>query len=205
MPRVSLIVLSHRPELLRESFGSCVAQTYKDREIVVKFFDGPIWKEKMNEAVRGTSGEQFAFLSDDDSLHPTWLAKCVEAMDREHTDIAYTDNVTFGAYQMRLALPDFSRATVALHCVPHFTALTSRALFEAVGGYDCTQAHVDWDFWAACAEHGATAAHVREHLFGYRLGTNNESRALDEAASLAMLRRKHPWLLATASERAQVA
>ncbi len=203
MPRVSLIVLSHREELVMEAFRACVKQTDKDREVLVKFYDGPWYAEKMNEAVRGTSGERFAFLCDDDSLHPSWLAKCNAAMDRDGTDIGYTDNVSFGAYRMQLALPDFSRETVALHCVPHFTALTSRALFDKVGGYDGNQSHVDWDFWASCAEVGATASHVREHLFGYRIGAN-ESRNMDNDAAMAMLRRKHPWV-AVEGERAKVA
>lgn len=197
MPRVSIVILSHRPELMPEAFRSAVNQTYKDREIVVKFFDGEWWPEKLNEAIRGTSGEQFAVLCDDDSLAPTWLARCVEAMDFERTPIAYTDNQVFGLMDMRYALPDFSRDILALHCVPHFTALTSRQLWEDVGGYDGTQQHVDWDFWATCAEHGATAAHVREHLFGYRVTHTNSSRAFNDADAMALLRRKHPWIAAT--------
>lgn len=198
MPRVSIVILSHRPDLMPEAFASAVAQTFRDREIVVKFAEA-WWPEKINEAIRGTSGDQFALLCDDDQIAPTWLARCVEAMDREGTDIAYTDNVSFGTYQMRLPLPDFSRATLRMACVPHFTALTSRPLWEKVGGYDGTQGHADWDFWASCCEAGATAAHVRECLFGYRISGTNSSRTMDDAKAMADLTRKHPWIAATAA------
>ena len=195
MPRVSIIILAHRPAFVPEAFKSADAQTYRDREIVVKYSDAPWWPEKMNEAVRGTSGELYAFLCDDDALHPTWLARCVAALDADRTDIAYTDNTGFGRLTVRLALPDFSQETLKTACVPHFTALTRRALYDRVpGGYDGTQGHVDWDFWASCAELGATAAHVRECLFGYRIEGQNASTALNERQAFQALRRKHPWI-----------
>lgn len=209
MPRVSVIILSNRIEYLPEAFDSVVAQTYTDREIVVKFFDGAWWPSKMDEAVAGTSGELFAFLCDDDKMAPTWLAKCVEASDATGADIAYTDNEVFGRLPLKLALPDFSLDTVRLHCVPHFTALTRRTLYEAVKkdrghGYDGTQAHVDWDFWKACADVGARAAHVHEYLMQYRVEGQNQSVAISDDG-LAQLKAKHPDLLVEPTRRERVA
>lgn len=203
MPRTSIVILSHRPDLMPEAFQSVVNQTDRDREIIVKYCED-YWPEKLNEAIRASSGERFAVLCDDDSLAPTWLAQCSAAMDESRSPIAYTDNQAFGALSMRIALPDFSRDTVALHCVPHFTALTSRQLFEDVGGYDGTMSHVDWDFWASCAERGATAAHVRQFLFGYRVTADNSSRQINEQDAMAQLHAKHPWIVAT-RDRVRVA
>lgn len=200
-PRVSIIILSHRASLLPQAFDSVVAQTYRDREIVVKFFDGEWFPEKMNDAVRGTSGERFAFLCDDDRIAPTWIEKCSDAMDRDGTDIAYTNNEVFGLLPLKLALPDFSLDVVRLHCVPHFTALTSRNLFEKVGGYDGHMDHVDWDFWKRCADVGARASHVPDYLFQYRVGSTNESRNL----TLDRLKAKHPDIGAMPDQRVQMA
>lgn len=199
-----MVILSHRADLLPSAFASVRAQTYKDVEIVVKFFDGAWWPEKLNEAIRGTCGELFAVLCDDDALAPTWLAECVAALDRDGTDIAYTDNQAFGKLAVRLALPDFTPDTIRLHCVPHFTALTRRALWERVGGYDGAMQHTDWDFWKRCSDAGATASHVRAFLFGYRVSGRNESASIGDAG-LAQLRAKHPDLLVEPSARVRVA
>lgn len=195
MPRVSVIILAHRATFVPDAFKSVDAQTYRDREILVKYCDGAWWPEKMNEAVRGTSGELYAFLCDDDALHPTWLEKCVAALDRDRTDIAYTDNMGFGRATVRLALPDFTPDVLKTACVPHFTALVRRSLYDRVpGGYDGTQGNVDWDFWASCSELKATASHVRECLFGYRIEGQNESPKMNDRDAFLALHRKHPWI-----------
>lgn len=196
MPRVSIVILSHRANLLPEAFASAHAQTYRDREIIVKYAEGDAWwPEKINEGICGSSGELFCLLCDDDQLAPTWLAETVAALDREHTDIAYTDNFVFGMLPVRFALPDFSLEAVRRDCVPHFTALTKRALWERLGGYDGTQPYTDWDFWLAAAKAAATAAHVRDYLMRYRVWQKNESRGLCNRDALNALRRKHADLV----------
>jgi glycosyltransferase involved in cell wall biosynthesis len=204
MPKVSVIILSHRPDLLPEAFASALQQTYRDREIVVKFCEA-YWDDKLNEAVRATSSPYFVVLCDDDKLAPTYLARTVEEIERTGADIAYTDNQVFGIMPMKQGLPDFSLATLNTDCVPHFTALCRRDMFDAVGGYDGAVTYMDWDFWYRCAQHGADAVHLKgEYLFHYRVWGTNGSRELSHATCLAQLQEKHPNIIAC-NDRVKVA
>lgn len=204
MPTVAVIILSHRIELLPEAFASAQQQTFRDREIVVKYCEA-YWADKLNEAVRGTSAPYFVVLCDDDKLAPTYLARTVEEIERTGADLAYTDNQVFGLMPMKQGLPPFSLETLNTDCVPHMTALCRRELFDRVGGFDGRVQYMDWDYWYRCAEAGATAAHLKgEYLFHYRVNAHNGSRSMSHAACLAELKAKHPHIVAHA-ERVRVA
>lgn len=200
MPRVSIIVLSHRTDaeglsMLSEAIASVAGQTHRDCELIVK--SHPTWyREKINEAIRASSGEWFGVLCYDDLLAPTWAASCLAAAMDARADFAYSDLRIVSPFvpPITLALPDYSRTVVTRACVPYVTALTSRELFERTGGYDGRQIHFDWDFWATCAEHDARAAHVRDPLCWTRVHTANGSRGVGDE-HLAMLKAKHPWLM----------
>lgn len=199
MPRTAIVILSHRAELLSRAFGSAHAQTYPDKEIIVKYSDTPWWPEKINEAVRGSDSEYFAILCDDDTLRPDFLTRTVEAADEAHADIAYTDHkVKHDLIELNWQLPAFSLDVLKTSCVPHFTALTRRDLFERVGGYDGTQKHADWDFWLRCAKAGATAVHVPAFCWTWTAGAQNSSSAAEFVGDKAVeqLRRKHPEVIA---------
>lgn len=204
MPKVSIVILSHRVGMLPEAFASAQQQTFKDREIVVKFSE-EYWGDKLNDAIRGCSGEYFVVLCDDDKLDPTYVERTVAELERQRTDIAYTDNQVFGTVKFRHALRPFSLETLQLHCVPHFTALCKKSLWFQVGGFDGEQPYIDWDFWYRCAERGATAAYLAgEHLFWYRSTNANGSRTMDNRLALAKLKAKHPGIQAS-FERVRVA
>ncbi len=204
MPHVAVIILSHRAELLPTAFASALQQTYRDREIIVKFGEA-YWADKLNEAVRGTSAPYFVVLCDDDKLAPTYLSRTVAEIEAHGADIAYTDNQVFGLMPMQHGLPDFSLDRLNTDCVPHMTALCRRTLFDAVGGFDGTMRYMDWDYWYRCAEAGATAVHLTgEYLFHYNVSATNGSRGMSHADCLAELKTKHPNIIACA-ERVRVA
>ncbi len=194
VPSVSVVILSHRQDLLPEAFASVRAQTYPDVEIVVKFADA-WWPDKLNAAIRGTSAEYFCVLCDDDKLAPTWVERTLGAIAAEQADFAYTDNFVFGPLRLRYALPDFSLTAVQRDCVPHVTALTRRTLWEQLGGYDGAQPYFDWDFWLRAAKAGARGAHVRDYLMHYRVWHANGSRSMSHPHALDALAAKHPDLV----------
>lgn len=192
MPRVAVIILSHRADLLPQAFASALGQTYRDREIVVKYAEA-WWAEKLNEAIASSRSELFVVLCDDDKLRPSYLEETIAALDRDDTDFAYTDNLNFGPMVVKQTLPDFSLHAVQRDCVPHFTALTRRSLWERVGGYDATQPYLDWDFWLRAAKADARGTHLTgRFLFDYRIGPQNGSRGMSHRECMAALQRKHP-------------
>lgn len=201
-PRVSVVILSHRPGVLTDAMNSVVTQTFRDREMIVKFAE-EYWPTKLNDAVRAASGEFVCLLCDDDMLAPTYVARTVAEIDRTGADIAYTDNDVFGIMPMKLGMPEFSRDEVYRNCVPYVTALFRRSLWERVGGFDGDQPYIDWDFWIRCAEAGATAVHLAgEYLYRQRVDGNNATRVMDHGAALARLKTKHPQVEAvTARQR----
>ena len=207
MPRASIIILSHRAELLPDAFGSAHAQAFRDKEIIVKYAED-FWDGKINEAVRASSGEYFCILCDDDRLHPTFLERTVAEADKSQADIAFTDHDVFGPVALKWSFRGLTwgREALSLNCVPHFTALTRRDLFERVGGYDATMRHTDWDFWWRCMEAGASAVHlVDEYLWQYRVHASNMSRTMPGDGPMAQLRAKHPGIVARDGGRVKVA
>lgn len=207
MPRASVIILSHRAELLPDAFGSAHAQTYADTEIIVKY-SAQYWPEKLNEAIRASSGEYFTVLCDDDLLQPTFLERTIAEADKAHADLAYTDHEIFGPLPLKWSFANlvWNRETLKTHCLPHFTALNRRDLFEKVGGYDGAMSHTDWDYYWRCMEAGATAVHLpNEYLWKYRAHAGNGSRDFVGDSHLAQLRAKHPEITAMDHGRVKVA
>lgn len=200
-PAVSVVILSHRPHVLPEAVASVLNQTMADREMIVKFCEA-YWPDKLNDAVKATSGEYVCVLCDDDMLAPTYLERTVAEIRKAGADICYTDTQIIGAMRVPMHLPEFSREATYLSCVPYVTALFRRDLWERVGGFDGRQPYVDWDFWIRCAEAGATAVHLhKEYLYEQRIDGNNGTRFMDHDAALAQLVAKHPQVRATAQRQ----
>ena len=203
-PNVSVLILSHRPDMLSKAIASVEAQTYRDFEICVKA-SAHWWPDKMNELARSARGRWLVPLCDDDELAPTFLERTVTAAESANADLAYTDVQIIGDYlkvlgtPIHLQLPTFDAEVLRLRCVPFWTALVSRALFEKVGGYDGEQTFMDHDLWIRCCQADARYVHLRnEYLTLVRKHDGNSGLVIDEQEAWRKLRRKHSPLLAGA-------
>lgn len=76
MARATVVILSHRPRMLPRAVRSVLRQTVPCQVIVQH--DRDAWPGKFNEAARIAHGDFIIPLCDDDTLHPTYVARCME-------------------------------------------------------------------------------------------------------------------------------
>jgi hypothetical protein len=194
LPRVSVIVLSHRFEMAVAAMRSVKAQTYGNVELILKHAE-QYWPEKFQESWQGASGEYLVFLPDDDTLEESFVKRHVEAAEERSADLVYSDFYVTGRLRLKWHLPAFDAEVLRLHCVPYMTFLVRRDFWERVGGWDGSLAYSDWD--AAIRMYQAHALAV--HLAGEFLWNRSEhaqagSRLMDTPAhdtALRALRDKH--------------
>jgi hypothetical protein len=193
-PVVSVVIPSHRPQYRVLAEASVDAQTFGEREMIVRA--SPLWwDEKINDAVRTAVGEYVVVLGDDDLLLPTFLEKAV-AKAREGFDIVVTDCETFSPTGGGIArFGDFSREAFRRGNPVWFTSLFRRDLFLELRGFDMTQLWFDYDFWYRCFKHDAAFGHVREVLWRHREGHEGKgTTGVDAGEALRLLHAKHPEL-----------
>ena len=189
-PAVSIIIPSHRPQFLPEAIASVFAQTCQDFQLVVNY-RREWWGEKINDVVNASRGPFVCILPDDDLLHPTYLAKALDA-SRGGFDIIFSDIQFFGDRTDVYRLPDFGVNAQRHACVPWMTALIRRQLWDELGGFDPDQILQDSDFYLRAALAGAEAAHIREPLVLARQHAGNGAKLMDHSAAALKLQAKHP-------------
>ncbi|MFI0727743.1 glycosyltransferase family 2 protein [Streptomyces sp. NPDC021225] len=126
-----------------------------------------------NAGIAATTGRYVLPLDADDVLAPTMLEQTVAVLERRpdiaivSTDVSvFTDD---GLPAQVLALPAYDRDLLLRRLIMFYCSLYRREVWQTVGGYaEDMRAGEDWDFWIACAEHGFTAHHIHEALFGAR-------------------------------------
>lgn len=212
--RVLVIVPVHdRVEFLAEALASIEAQTRKADEVVVTgnlLYDDVAPRippklptfvtvsqagivERLNRAIETGGCDAFAVLCDDDRLAPTFIEKTADAMERTGVDIVYSDLQVFGDRSWYAPARDWDELSVNANCTPYVTALCSRRAWERAGGFHPGD-FFDWIFWWRCFYTGATALHLKEALFHWRLHSNNIAKAGDPAARARTLALFASWL-----------
>jgi len=202
-PTVSVVILSHRPEMLPKALRSVWEQTVDPQlvEVVVKF--GAVYHgRKLNEALKAASGEYIVILCDDDELAPTFLRDCLAVMrvvnrDRVLVDFVYTDIFLFGGPDgdRPMALPDFSLAATGQQAVPWMTALFHRSVFERLEAqdgyaYDPDQQYLDWDLDKRMARAGMRGERIPEPLFRAREHAANGHKQMEHGWAFHLMRQK---------------
>lgn len=202
--RVSIVILSHRPQLVGQAQVSARLQTVPVQ--IVTNEDADYWPEKLNDAVAASRGEFFVVLCDDDKLKPTYVERTLAEADRTGADMVYTDVEIIGTRisapppiglgrPVYWQLPEFDAEVLRNACTPWVTALVRKSLWFELGGFDGAQPHFDWDFWIRCAHRapkGIVARHLkREFLYQYRDHAGNGSRVMDDGEAMRLLRAKH--------------
>ena len=220
-PRVSVVVTSYNyGRFLGEAIESVLAQTEKDVEIIV-VDDGstddsvavarryPVRvlvqsnggvSSARNRGASVARGAYLMFLDADDQLDPTYLARCVAALDRQDRRVAYayTGMELFGTESGTFEAPAFDAQRLCAGNYVHASALMRRDVFDEVGGFDVSLrlGYEDYELWLRMLEQGYVGVCVPAPLLRYRRhGTSRNTLSTDQLALLRRrLMRAHPRL-----------
>lgn len=126
-----------------------------------------------NACLSMASGAYIALLDHDDLLHPAALYEVMRAICEQNADFVYTDENTFrhkpkDAYCPHFK-PDYAPDTLrANNYICHFTVF-SRALSEAVGGFDSAcDGSQDYDMVLRLTERARQIVHIPKILYFWR-------------------------------------
>jgi len=223
-PLVSIPILCHNyGRFLAEAIQSALAQTYSKVEVTV-WDDGStdstaevaaryvpdvrvVAQENAgiahacNRAVEAARGEWFAFLSADDRFEPTYVEELLAAIERSRgASFAYSDARLFGAASGVQRARLFDPFALVRGNFVNGCALTRRADFLALGGYDPAldeHGYEDWDFWLRMLASGRRGTHVAKPLLHWRRhenGSRNPTRD-EDARVAALVRGRHAELV----------
>jgi glycosyltransferase involved in cell wall biosynthesis len=125
-----------------------------------------------NQAVRATTAPWLVKLDADDRFEPTYVERILEAADRNPAvNCVFSPARLFGdCAPWTYTYPPWDPARVAEQLLIPGTAAFTRALWDALGGFDEHIAYAeDWDFWVR-ATHGPGVVPVQldEPLWHYR-------------------------------------
>jgi GT2 family glycosyltransferase len=219
-PLVSIPVLCHDyGRFLPEALESALAQTYArvevvlwddgstddTREVAARYPEVELVSQEnaglvrtCNRAVSAARGEWFCFLSADDRFAPTYVEELLETvLASEGASFAYCDAELFGAQSGVQRSLAFDPVTLARVNFVNGCALTRRADYIAVGGYDEELEAVgfeDWDFWLRMVASGRRGAYLPKPLLHWRrhtAGSRNPTADPDVARAAAIVRERN--------------
>ncbi|MCR4340151.1 MAG: hypothetical protein NUW01_09745 [Gemmatimonadaceae bacterium] len=183
MPKVSVVLLSHRHEFLPGAIASIAAQTHGDIQLIVNHDSGPIWPTKFNDIADAAVGEWLVPYCDDDLLDPTYIQTCLRYA--KGADVVYTDRRVFqdGAnpregFWFHTHGPAFvDKKFYPITLLPQnfafgaslpMTIMVRREWWKKLGGYDTQAPHTDTEFFFRSAMAGAKFHYIPLPLFWYR-------------------------------------
>lgn len=210
LPRVSVVVLSHRFDMAIDAMRSVKAQSYPQDLIELRLHHSVDYHpQKFNDAARGLRGKYLIFLPDDDTLGPEFITRTVTEAERAQADCVITDHYVVGRLTLKWNLPLFDIEVLRLSAVPWLTFLIRQETWwqlpggtdGAVGGWDGNLYHADWDVGIRLARAGAKVVQLHGEYLWNRLEHPQAASALatqdHDAESLRLLRAKHAWMQGT--------
>lgn len=188
----SVIVTSHDPkriEWLKECLESVYQQTVKpDRVILINNHEEfPDMASKLNYGISKCETDTYIPLADDDILHPNFVKRVLQTMQRDECDIVYTDMELFGIDPRLFISPDWTYENISKGDVIPITSLIRTDVWKK-HPYEPIQ-YLDWNFWWSAYENFSTTSHVREFLFRYRTHPDQLSRNLTGDPAKEVLQR----------------
>lgn len=204
LPRVTVVVLSHRFDLAIDAMKSVKAQSYPESQIDLRLEHAlDYYPDKFNNAWAGTRGKYLVFLPDDDTLCPEFITRHVEEAERADADLVFSDFYVTGRLTMKWHLPTFDSEILRMYAVPWMTFLVKREFWASLpqgtrgecGGWDGDQVFGDWDAGIRMYRHGAKTVQLRNEYLWNRSEHKRSASFLAQTpemdAALVMLRKKH--------------
>jgi glycosyltransferase involved in cell wall biosynthesis len=213
-PLISCIVPAYNGErYLREALDSIVAQTYRPFEIIVAddgsrdgtaslvasyghgirylFQPNAGTAAACNLGLSAAQGEFIAFLAHDDLWHPEKLERqirCLRARPQLAGCVAHVTNFWSPELRREEIPPHDQRVFAPVPGYVPQTLLATKALFDAVGGFNTTLKHADaTDWFLRVREHGALIELLPDVLVRRRLHQTNLSRRMASASRAEFL------------------
>lgn len=124
-----------------------------------------------NEAIRRSAGKYILPLDADDRIHPDFISRAVDALERnEKAGMVSCGVEYFGNRTGRCRLPPYRFPGILLRNSFVSSCVFRRADWAAVGGYKTNMRHggEDWDFWISLIELGREVVQLDDVLFYYR-------------------------------------
>lgn len=127
-----------------------------------------------NHGIRLTSAPYLVTLDADDRLHPEYLARTAERLDRD-PGIGFVSTAIrgFGDASYTWTPPPCTTLNALIRGTPHPASLFRRDVWRAVGGFDESPALLkgceDLDFWLSALERGFRGEVIDEPLLEYRV------------------------------------
>lgn len=219
MDKCSIVIPAYNyAQYLDDCIQSCLAQTYKNIEIIVvddcstdNTFDVvkkyPVTYIRhqenfglptaRNTGIANARGERILCLDADDMIDPTFVEKCISlpgivVVGVENFGDPGTEAKVLPYHDLSLeAFKEQNRITC--------TSMFPKNLWQSVGGFDekMKEGREDWDFWLSALEAGWRFTRVEEYLFKYRIHRAEGIRMSEAADSKAdkihaYIRQKHP-------------
>jgi hypothetical protein len=200
IPAVSVLIpCLGQSQFLAEAVASVRAQTFTDWEIVIVASDDasraaawPLLDQRVrlvthpptgvcdarNVAARVSRGHWLLSLDADDKLDPNNLRESVRAIGTDKYAIAYAGLRPIGRVGGEWC-PSYDAALMRRqNCLPN-SSLHTRALWEAVGGWDVAMiGFEDWAYWIACTRHNPHVTQLPGAMMTLRLWGGSRETAL---------------------------
>jgi glycosyltransferase involved in cell wall biosynthesis len=197
-PKISVIIPYYNyGQYIKETVASVLAQTFKDYEIIIiddestdthsiqvlaeieKKYPGiKIIRQKnghlsnaRNNGIKVSQGDFFLSLDSDDTIEPTMLEKCFEAILKDSKlGFVYTFTHFFDQEDIVWKNQEYNLYDLLWANHPTVCALVRKKAWEEVGGYDenMKAGYEDWEFWIRLGRNGWFGKLIREPLFNYR-------------------------------------
>ncbi len=130
-----------------------------------------------NHGLALATGEYLFCMDPDDTLHPEYLARCVNTLENTpKIDLIYTDYRENTFTESRdVELPKFNQGLLRMQNILPSTAVYRREVWDAGVRYRDNTEYEDWDYWIQCLMAGANFIRLPEVLYNYEIHTSNFS------------------------------
>lgn len=123
-----------------------------------------------NSGIQEARGRYIVCLDSDDALAPTYLEKCLAALEASpHKALATTFVQNFGETEDITPKDPYNADQLIANNMVITAAMFRRDAWEKVGGYKEGIGYEDWELWINMAEHGLWGITISEPLFLYRV------------------------------------
>jgi glycosyltransferase involved in cell wall biosynthesis len=161
-----------------------IKQLLRDGYKVIDKVNGGLASAR-NYGITQAKGKYIVALDSDDIIHPDYISKCVEKIEKTDYRIVYTRALLFGHKHGMWMLPKFTMKKMLQGNIIYCSAMFYREDWVKVGGYDekLRSGLEDWDFWlsilASSKENTNIVFRLNKPMFYYRIRNNSMLRKID--------------------------